>query len=275
MSAGYAITNALAGLAATAFTWSTAYTTGRDRLNDGKQDYLAASGGSAAANVTLVIDMGSATALVGFVLLNHNLNNGASCTVLVEGADDAAITTNPVTAKAATEINGTSFPNKKDTVLQFPSVTKRYWRLSFTYSGNRILTFGEILAFTAITTLSRQTIYGAGEKGRYVNNRNESKTGYLHSTFLAGPLREKTLPYKDLSTSQRDELLTMWNATRGGNSNLLWIETIGSSALAASLAEQECMWGKLQDAFGWTQADYLLFDVPGLTLVGLGREVGA
>lgn len=60
MSQGYAVTNALAGLAETAFTWSSAYTTNRARLNDGVLDELAASAASAqASGQTLTIDFGA------------------------------------------------------------------------------------------------------------------------------------------------------------------------------------------------------------------------
>ena len=275
MSSGYAITNVISGLAATAFTWSSAYTTNRARLNDGVMDELAASASSAqASGQTLVINLGSATALVGFALLNHNLASGA-CTVRVRAADDAGISVNVVTAKAASTIN-TSAPYQKDTVLQFPSVTKQYWELTFVHSGTKIVTIGELLAFASITTLTRQTVYGAGEGERYIQNRVETMTGNMRSTFLSGPIRTKELPFKDLrGTSERDELMSMWRATQGGVSNLLYIDLIESSATAATAAAQQCLWGKLQQELGWNEDDYLLFGVNGLTLVGQGREVGS
>ena len=274
MSHGYAVTNALTSLAATAFTWSSAYTTGRDRLNDGRMDVPAASGSSAqASGQTLVFDLGSAQALVGIALLNHNLASGA-CTVRVRAADDAAITTNVVTAKAASTIVTTE-PNQKDTVLQFPSVTKRYWELTFVHTGTKIVTVSEILALAAITALSRTTEYGTGEEERYVLNQNTSKTGTVHSTYLAGPLRSRTLPFKDLSTTERDELLTMFRATKGGNANLLWVEFIESTATAASSEAQECIWGKIAPSLTWAEDDFHLFNPSGLQISGLGREVGA
>lgn len=274
MSHGYAIANALSGLAASAFTWSSAYATNRDRLNDGVMD-LAASGSAAAfgSGQTLGIDFGSATALAGFALLNHNLATGA-CTVKVEGADDVGFTVGVVIAKAASTVTTTA-PNQKDTVLQFPSATKRYWRLTFVHTGTKIVTLGELLALATIAALSRATIYGAGETERYVLNRNDSETGNLRSTFLAGPLRSKTLPFKDLSTSERNELLTMFRATKGGNANLLWVEFIESTATAATAEGQECIWGKIAPTLSWTQDDYRLFTPGGLEITGLGREVGA
>lgn len=275
MSSGYAITSALTGIAAANFVWSSTYTTNRSRMNDGKQDELASGSASAqASGQTLVIDFGVATALVGFALLNHNLGTGA-CAVRVRGADNSAITTSVVTAKAASNIN-TADPYSKDAVLQFPSVTKRYWEIAFTHSGTKTISLGEVLAFSAITTLTRQTIYGAGESERYVLNREESRTGNMRSTFLSGPIRTKSLPFKDLrGTAERDELMSMWRSTRGGNANLLYLDLIESTATAATAEAQQCLLGKLQQSLGWVQGDYLLFDVDGLTLVGQGREVGA
>lgn len=275
MSVGYAITNAISGLAATAFTWSSGYTTNRARLNDGVQDELASGSSSAqASGQTLVVDLGSATALVGWALLNHNLASG-SCTVRIRAADDSGISVNVVTAKAASTIN-TSAPYQKDTVLQFPSATKRYWEFTFVHSGTKTITIGEVLAFTSITTLSRSPIYGSGESERYVLNRNESRTGNVRSTFVGGPVRTIQLPFADLrGTSERNELMTMWRSSQGGNLNLLWIDLIESTNTAATSAGMQCLWGKLQDTLGWTEGDYEVFGVDGLVLVGLGREVGS
>lgn len=272
MSQGYAITNALGALAASAFTWSSAYATSRDRLNDGVMDIPAASASSAqASGQTLSIDFGAATLLAGFALLNHNLASGA-CTVAITAGTDGI--TYGTTAKAASTITTTA-PNQKDTVLQFPSATFRYWRLTFVHTGTKIVTLGEVLALASITALARTTIYGTGETERYVLNRNDSETGSLRSTFLAGPLRSKTLPFKDLSTTERDELLTMFRATQGGNANLLWVEFIESTATAATAAGMECIWGKIGPVLSWTQDDYRLFTPGGFEITGLGREVGA
>jgi hypothetical protein len=275
MSSGYAITNLLTGLAATAFTWSSAFTTGRSRLNDTVMDEVAAGSSSAqASGQTLVIDLGSAQAVVAIALLNHNLAAGA-CTVRVRAADDAAITTNVVTAKAATTIN-TSAPYEKDTVLQFPSVTKRYWELTFVHTGTKIVRLGELLFFGSVTTLTRQTIYGAGESERYFLNKNEGQVGHVRSTYLGGPVRTKRLPFKDSAgVSQRDELMAMFRASQGGNKNLLYIDDIDSVATAGDAESQQCLWGKFADNLGWTEDDFRIFNVDALVLTGQGREVGA
>jgi len=272
MSHGYAITSSLTGLAATAFAWSSAFTTGRDRLNDGVMDILASSAAAAqASGQTLSIDLGAATSLAGVAILNHNLASGA-CTVSVTAGTDGL--TYGTTVKAASTIVTTA-PNQKDTVLQFPSASFRYWRLTFVHGGTKIVTIGEVLALASITVLSRTTVYGAADTERYVLNRNDSETGNLRSTFLAGPIRSRTLPFKDLSTTERDELLTMFRATKGGNANLLWVEFIESVATAATAAGQECIWGKIAPTVSWTQDDFRLFTPGGMELTGLGREVGS
>ena len=274
MSHGYAVTNALTGFANSAFTWSSAYTSDRRRLIDGMLDEIASSAASAqASGQTLVINMGSAVSLAGFALLNHNLSTGA-CTVRIRAADNAAISINVVTAKAATTIV-TVAPNHKDTALQFPSVSKQYWELTFVHTGTKIVTIGELLALTAITTLSRTSIYGDGESERALLNMNTSGTGHQRSTFLGGPIRTKRRVFRDQSPSDRAELRAMWAACTYGNSNLLWIDFIESTATAATDDAQECLWGKIEPGFDWTQSDFRLFDPSQFTIVGQGREVGS
>lgn len=275
MSSGYGITNVLAGLGASAFSWSSGYTVGRDRLNDTIQDELASGSASAqASGQTLTLDAGAVTSISAIAILNHNLGTG-SCAVQVQGADDAGFSVGIVTAKAASTIN-TSAPYQKDTVLQFPAVSKRYWRLTFTHSGTKTITIGELFLFSSITTLSRQSTWGAGESERYAQNRNESPTGFQRATYLGGPIRTMRLPFKDLvGTSQRDELLNMWRATRGGVSNLLYIDVIESTATAATAAGMQCIWGKMQAELPWSQVDFNLYDVAEFTITSQGREAGS
>lgn len=273
MSHAYAITNALTGLAATAFTWSSGYTTGRDKLNDGLQDELAQAGAAAGASPTrLVIDMGVATSISAFALLGHNLSTG-SCSVTVEAADAADFVSGYVVAKNPSTVP-TAAPNDRDLVLQFPAASKRYWRLGIYFSGSKLVTIGELLALAAPTSLSRTRIWGHGETERYITNRNESPTGSVRATLLSGPVRSKRFSFKDLvGTSQRDELMTMWRATRGGVLPLLWLDTVESTADGATSAGMECLWGRLSESHGWLEGDFQLFDVDGFELTGQAREV--
>jgi len=275
MSSGYGITNLLSGLAASAFAWSSGYATDRDKLNDGKQDEVAAGSSSAqASGQTLTINLGSAQAVAAIALLSHNLASGA-CTVAVTYADDSGFTVGTGTAKAASTVP-TAAPNDKDLVLQFPSVTKQYWRLTFAHSGTKTLRLGEVLFFGSLTTLSRQSIYGDGESSTFPQNRVRTDTGAERATVLSAEIRTKRLNYKDLrGTAERDELMGMWRATLGGARNLLWVETIESAATAATAEGMQCIWSKLGASMGWTQGDFLLFDITGIVLTGLGREAGS
>lgn len=275
MTHAYATGNAASSLAASAFTWSTGATTDRDALNDGRMSRKCSATSSASSPVDLTIDFGSATALVGFALLNHSLASYSGATVLVTGADDAAMTVNAVTAKAASTVP-TSAPAHKDVVLAFPSVTKRYWRLRFAYGSPPFtVQVGEVLALSAFTSLSRRKVYGWGESERYFVNTAESRTGETYSTFLAGPRRSKRLPFVDLSASEKAEVMAMWRASKGGATNLLFVEDYNSTASAAASTEMECLFGKLKPAMGWTEGDYSLFSPEALELTELGREVGA
>lgn len=278
MSQGYTAGrdyNAIANLAASAFTWGSGYTVGRNFLNDGFVDAVAyGSSSTTSSPQTLVIDFGGTVTLVAFAVLNHNLRNLGAVTITIEAADNAAITTNAVTAKAATTVVNAA-PNDRDTLLQFPSVTKRYWRLTFTHSGSARLSIGELLAVTTVVTLTRRDAYGWGEREQMFINRNEGRTGRVHATFVGGPLRTKRWPFREMQgTAEREELMSMWRLGQGGAQSLLWIESVESSATAATASSQECLFGKMQSSLGWTESDYRIFDVDALELVADGRGVG-
>lgn len=276
MSHAYATANALAGLAPSAFTWSTAGTTNRNYLTDGTMGKVADSGGSASVT-SLFIDLGVATNMVGFALLNHSMSTWTAPVLEVAGADDLAFTTGVVVPKNPTTPNQVA-PNQKDMVLLFPALSKRYWRLRFSDSVARTFSLGEVFGIAAagLTTLTRVKTYGHGETEEYLLNTSMSKTGERRDTFLAGPIRTKHLPFSDARGTEKAELMAMWRACRGGALPLLWVEFITSfTANAASAAEQECVFGKLQPSFSWTENDYNLFTVTSLELRSLGREVGA
>ena len=274
MSEAYAITNLLTGLGATAFTWSSAYTVSRQRINDGVQDEQAAGSLTAqASGQYLQVDLATGKDVRGIAFLNHNLTG---CSVEVRASNDVAFGSF-TTLRAATVIN-TSTPYEKDCWLTCATGSSlRYLRIIFTHTGTRIVRFGELLVVENgnLVVLSRTSAYGAGEEERYVTNRVESATGQVRATLLSGSIRTKTLPYVDLTgASQRDEMMAMWRATFGGVKTMLFIDVYNSSAAAVSdLVGQQCLWGKLQETLGWTENDYRLFGIDGLRLVGLGRGV--
>ena len=279
MSFAYATTNLCSGLAAAAFTWSsgTAGAT-RSRLNDTKMSALYVNGASVASGINVVIDFGSAVALTGFAICNSNAAvQKTNATLKVESADDAGISVNNVVRKAASTLNSALFYNK-DHVVQFSTGTaRRYWRLTWTWTGNVAdFAIGEIFAFNAQTVLSRKSIYGDGEAPEFKTASVEFYSGGGCAYFQGGPIRLKNLPFSDLSTSDRDELLTMWAATKGPATPFLFIPSYEATATAAAVAEQEVVFGQLMvDKFSWTQPDFNLFDPTQLVIRSLGREIGA
>lgn len=275
MSHAYAVTNYMEALAAASMTWSSGITTYRAYLQDRRMDNLFYSSASGETLTSVVIDMGAAVSLKGFAFLNHNLATWSSPTILIEGADDAAITTNVVTAKASTSINKTA-PNHKDCVLNFSSTSKRYWRIKFNDAGaTRTLILGELMALTTVTTLNRTKIYGHGESEQYFVNQVQSMTGEVRSNFLAGPFRTKNIPFSDLDSNDLVSVMTMFRATYGGSLPMLWIEQICTTTSASTYAEMECIWGKMQQEMDWTEGDFNLFTPSSFVIRSLGREVGA
>lgn len=273
----YATSNLLTGLAASAFTFSAGPSDAtRTRLNDTRMDsrFTASAGTS---GQTCIIDMGAATALTGFALLNTNCAvQKADAAVRVRGATDAAITTSVVVAKAASTLNSAA-PKNKDHVLQFASVSKRYWELTFTWTGTVTnFSIGELWAFNAQTQLTRKSIYGGGESEEIKNAQVDFYSGNSRGYFLGGPVRELQLPFEDLTASQREELAILWRTVKNGAAPFLWMPSYEATATTAAVAEQEVVYGRLQvPTFKWVENDYLLYQPPELIIRSLGREIGS
>lgn len=271
-SHGYALVNAAANLAASAFGGDAAGAT-RSRLNDGHMDRVFSLGALTSAG-TITMDFGAAVSLVGLGLLNNNLATATAPTVTIQGATDSGFTTALVTAKAAST-PATTKPRHKDHAFIFPAVSKRYWRVQLAWTGLFTFTLGEIFAITTLTTLSRRSNYGSSEREEFKNSETESATGERRSRFLSGPIRSKRLDFVDNNSTTRDELMTMWRESQGGSSPLLWIDDVNQVQTAAAAADQQCLFGKLQPSFGWSQTDFNLFTMDGLELRSQGREMGA
>lgn len=269
--------NHLDGLADANITWSSGYTSNRDRLHEGFLDRKASGSSSpAASGQYLQINFGSARTVPGIALLNHNLATG-SVTVTVTAADDAGMSVNAVTAKAATTVN-TGFPYDKDTLLQFPPVTRQYWRITFAHSGTKQIQLGELLVLPYLLALTRNSIYGGhANEVRSVQRRVESETGSVRTARIASPRRTIRFNFADLQgESQRDELLALWNASEGGaKGNTLLAEYVDSSTSAGSAISQRCLWGRLQETSGWSDDDFNIYGMPPFELVGAAREVGS
>jgi hypothetical protein len=273
----YSVTNALSSLAATAFTWSNAATTNRSYLNDGRMDRRMVVGSSVASGINVVIDMGSATSLMGFVVLNSNAATQKTDAALrIRGADDAGITSNVVTAKSSSTLYSTTSPRNKDHALQFAAVSRRYWELTWTWTGN-VTNFavGEIWAFTSSVQLSRRSIYGSGEGRKVYSSIERFQTGEQRGLKLGGPQRMLSLQFSELTASERDELFLLWSTANGNVTPLIWIDSYEAVSTAAGTDEQNCIFGRLEeDELMFENPDYGLHRMSGFTLRSAGREAG-
>jgi len=276
MTFAYGITNQASGLAAAAFTipvGAGSLDASRLYFGDGRMDRLYTFTASNA--VTLQIDLGSAKAVSAWAVLNHNFNSLGGGTCKIDAADDVAWTTNIVAVKAASTF-ATTFPKNKDAVFQFASTTKRVWRLTFTNVTTGAVKIGEVFAIAATTQLSRGMTDGSGERGRFVSGTVELQSGGTQKILFGGPIRRKIFRSQDYTAAQKDELLTLWNATKGDISRFLWIESYEATATAAAAAEQDCIFGRLMlPEFGWSWTDYNLTQPDELVIESEVREWGS
>lgn len=274
----YVVSNFALGTSS-GFTWSNGATANRSFLTDGYMDQRMLVDAAAASGISLVMDFGSGATLIGCAVLNSNCAvQKTNAALRVRAADDAAITVNVVTAKAASTLYSATAPRNKDHVLQWASIgSKRYWQLTWTWTGTVTnFSIGEIFAFQASTQLSRRSIYGSGERKRIKKADTEMQYGETRSLFQAGPLRELHLLWEDVTASERDQLDTMWSSSLGGAHSMLWIDSYEAVATAAAVAEQQCCFGKLREPdFEWSEQDFQLYTPAGFTLGSLAREAGA
>lgn len=276
MAYAWTVTNALAALAEDAFVWTSGPSdTTRLYMRDrrmGKQFVCAA------ANLTnsLTVDFTAATSLKGWAVLNHNLASfGGAVTVTITAAPDAAFAT-PVTAKATTTLDFTK-PHDKDFVLQFPAVSRRYWRITFGWTGSQALKVGEVFAYASATALARKDIYGSSGEGHEIRVAQvESDNMEQRSYLMAGPRRSKRMAFSDLSPSERVELEAIFYATKGPVNPVLFVLSQNEVATAAAADDTDVMLATLDLVdFSYSDPDYNRYVPPVLLLRNLAREVGA
>jgi hypothetical protein len=242
-------------------------------------DKLCAVGTSIASGFNIIIDLGSALQLTGFAVLNSNAAvQKTDAALKVEASSDAAFGSDVNVAKAASTLCSSAAPRNKDHVVQFTAnFTKRYWRLTWTWTGSVTnFVIGELFAFIAQTQLSRRSIYSSGETLEAIVAQSQMQYGETRGLFLAGPLRQLDLQWDDLTAAQREELYGMFTLSNFGAKPLLWIPSYEATALAAANSEQEVLYGRLtKPAFQWSEKDFSLFQPGGFSIRSLGREAGA
>ncbi len=276
MTLAYAANHVLQQLTAAAFTWVAGPADAtRAYLCDGKMDKVFTSG-STGTSTSVVIDMGAAVAISAWAVLNSNAYLDATPRLTITAADDAGMSVNLVTFKSQTTLNATA-PKNKDHILQGAPVTKRYWKLAWAFASNHTLTIGEIYASVASFTLSRTGTYGdSGDGEGFITAQSKMQYGDTRAVYLAGPVRETHLKWDDHTSSNRDELASLWRLVKGPTTPFLWIPSYEAVSAAAAASEQEVIFGRLllSDLYA-PQSDFNLYQPPSFLIRSLGREVGA
>jgi hypothetical protein len=265
------------------FTWSTgALASGLSSyLYDNRLDRRIVVGASVASGVTLIIDLGSAMQLVGIGVLNSNAAvQKTDAALKVEASSSATFAADINVAKAASTLYSSLAPRNKDHVLQWnANFTKRYWRLTWTWTGNVTnFAIGELFAFITSTQLSRRSVYGSSEGKKMWTASEQFQTGDRRGLKLGGPQRVLELNFSDLDATTRDQLDAMWQAANGNITPFLWVDSYEAVATAAASAEQNCVFGRLdEDELVFSQDDYAVYNPGsrGFRLRSAGREAGA
>lgn len=276
---GYVVDNAMTGVEPNAgFTWSNGASTNRSYLNDGRIDRRFVVGASVASGISVIIDTFNATTYTGVAVLNSNCAvQKTDATLKVEASALSDFSADVNLVKAASTLYSATYPRNKDHVLQFTGFSRRYWRLTWTWTGTVTnFSVGEIFLFTALTTLSRRSIYGSGEGKKMWTASEQFMTGERRGLKLGGPQRMLDLQFSDLSESERDELDLMWSRADGNASPLLWVDSYEATAIAAAAAEQNCVFGRLDDdELFFQNPDFGRHQPSGFKVRSAGREAGA
>ena len=275
MPSAYVVSNALAPLAPlTAITNSGFYddATQRPLLVDGRMDKQVVF--TVDSEAIIGVDFGTAITLTGWALLNHNLANLGAGTVTISAANDSGFTSGVVVAKATTTLNFTP-PRHRDHVLQFAAVSRRYWSLEFQHGSIFQMRLGELFPFVASTQLTRGYTDGSSEPEEILSVGAQMMYGERRDVFLGGPMRHKRMRFQDYTTANNAELLAMWRATQGPVNPLLWIESYEAVSTAAAVAQQDCIYGKLElQTFEAPFTDFDLVQPPELIIRQKGRGAG-
>lgn len=276
MAFGYCVHNECSGLAASAFNCTEGAPSDlstRANFNDGLlgRQVVHASAGQ----VSVVVDLGSAKSIVAAAWLNHNAASLATAQFRVYASSASDFSSDIVTVKDATPC-GTARVERKDIVLNFPAVSRRYWLLRVVLGSAGVLKVGELFLGAAVTSLTRGSSYGSGEGAEIVASSLVTQSGDVRVAKLGGPVFERRYSFADWTASELEELHALWDAANGTVTPFLWIDRVASSSSAGALGDGKCLYGRIQDArFDWVQDDFGIYQPPSLVLRSLGREMGA
>lgn len=263
------MTDLAQNLADAAFTWSDGTTANRASLHDGRMDTLFTSA-SDAGGVNVVIDFGAAVNVNAIALLNSNIASAVAPTIAIAFSDNNISYT---TAKAATTPN-TQTPREREHVLQFPSASHRYWKVTWAWTGNFQLTLGNIFVGATIQP-QRYTVFGDEETPEYLVSVAGGYTGESRALYVGGPLRTKTIRLEDLSASERDDYLTMYFAAKGGALPMLWCHLYEATAVAAPNDNQDVIFGRAtQPKPKWNGFDFGRYNLDAIVIESMARDIG-
>ena len=150
---------------------------------------------STALTIVIDVDFGSAKAVDLCAILNHNVTAGATLIELKAG------TTFPPTDNTITIIQ-----RAEGMYASFTQLSKRYWRLSITNTGNTeaFIQIGELI-LGAKTTLSQTYAYGWSRQRRHENIIHETVGGTRH-VFHRFKQWRYSLPFRALTAAQIAEV---------------------------------------------------------------------
>ena len=236
-------------------------------LHDGRADRKAtlASGSS----MSLTFDFGAAKTLSGVALVNISQLLSAT-TVAVAASTNNFSSQTAIKAASPIDITG---PHAGDAVVVFAPASFRYWRVTIAFASPQTLTLGEILWTGAVSVMSRRDAYGVGYTYTTPQSRNEIGNGAVYTTQLGEALKTRRVALRVMrGETERDELHALWAYSRGLRP-VLWCEDASSNGASADATTESrrCIFGLATPAFGWSEADFRLYDFDEFTIQEFGR----
>lgn len=223
-----------------------------------------------------VLDVGAGNAISCFAILNSNIATLSGARMELYANNDPTFSSGTIIAKALTTFSNTG--GRLDHVVVFPAVTARYWKPVWVWNGGSFsMTFGE-LWLGSLTTLPRAV--GQSHNGRasmYKSIKVTTMSGDERGHSVAGPITRRAVSVPDMSDTDRDAWQTFFDDCRGGTRPTLWVENVNQVQTAASAAEQECLYGKLeQQLLADTESEPGRHEPAGrLSIRSFSRGVGA
>lgn len=173
--------------------------------------------GTATATETLIMDLGSAKTITGFIVHGHNLTSGDS-NIKLEG-NNANVWGAPAFTQALTYA--------ANTIGQvFAGQTFRYWRLSFTKSAaGETRDIGRIFIGSYYESDEQPNWDGYSESVEDVDRRMKSLGGQVYSEIVNGFQVIRT-DFTRVNNAMMAQFKTIYSALRRNKSFFIQIDTV-------------------------------------------------